>query len=129
MSWNSGTPQEGEQTRCSPVCGDVGWSQCPQLLLNLLQCCSLWRKSPWSVDRGAREVKEAPCWAVHRVPGIVQSTSWCLKRLQKRCITVVNFSMRKLRPRNIREVGQAMHLEGWDLCLHVPKARVGMPLS
>lgn len=81
MSCNSGTPHEGEQTRCSPVCVDVGWSQVSLASPEPAPArCSLWGQSPWAADREMREAKEVLCWTVRHVPGIVQSTSWPLLR-------------------------------------------------
>lgn len=81
MSCNSGAPHEQEWTRCSPVCGDVGWSQVSIAFPEPAPaCCSLWGKAPWIADRELRETKERPHWDVHPVPGIFQNISWPLMR-------------------------------------------------
>lgn len=76
----------GNRLRCSPVCGDMDWSQVSLVSPEPAPaCCSLWGKSPFVADREMRDAKEIPCWTVRHVPGIVQSTSRPLLRTTERC--------------------------------------------
>jgi hypothetical protein len=103
MSCNSGTPHEGKQTRCSPVCGDVGWSQVSRAFPEPAPaCCSLWGKSPGIVDREmGRGQMRHHMGCPPRARNCLWSISWPLMRTTGEVLLFKITFERKLRPRDI----------------------------